>query len=85
MLSVAVDSATEELISQGARFLGILREGFVTEAVRSYLEQRREEIRRAMADSLTELDGSLLASVVALTGLSADRIKQLGGADRWDV
>ncbi len=46
-----VDPATDELISRAAHFLGMSKKDFVAEAVRTYLDQRREEIRRGMAAS----------------------------------
>ncbi|WP_232303793.1 hypothetical protein [Pseudofrankia sp. DC12] len=60
------------------------KKDFVADAVRVYLDQRREEIRRGMAASMKVLDGSLSASVAALTGLSAERIEQLGGVGGWN-
>jgi len=74
-----VDPATDELISQAAHFLGMSKKDFVAEAVRTYLDQRREEVRRGMVASMKVLDGSLSASVSALTGLPAERMEQLGG------
>jgi hypothetical protein len=79
-----IDPATDELISQAAHFLGMSKKDFVAEAVRAYLEQRREEIRRGMIESMRVLDGSLTAGVAALTGLSPERIEQLGGVGEWD-
>jgi hypothetical protein len=79
-----VDPATDELISQAAHFLGMTKKDFDAEAVRAYLEQRREEIRRGMVESMRLLDGSLTSSVAMLTGLSPERIEQLGGVGDWD-
>jgi hypothetical protein len=79
-----VDPATDELISQAAHFLGMSKKDFVADAVRAYLDQRREEIRQGMAASMKVLDGSLSASVAALTGLSTERIEQLGGVGDWN-
>jgi uncharacterized protein (DUF1778 family) len=79
-----VDPATDELISQAAHFLGMTKKDFVAEAVRAYLEQRREEIRRGMVESMRLLDSSLTSSVAMLTGLSPERIEQLGGVGDWD-
>ncbi|KLL13119.1 MULTISPECIES: hypothetical protein [Protofrankia] len=53
-------------------------------ARRSALEQRREEIRHGMVESMKVLDSSPTASVAALTGLSAGRIDQFGGAGDLD-
>lgn len=79
-----VDPETDELISHAAHFLGMTKKDFVAEATRAYLEQRREEIRRGMVDSMKVLDGSLTASVSLLTGLSPDRLEELGGVGDWD-
>jgi hypothetical protein len=78
-----VDPETDELISQAAHFLDMSKKDLVAEAVRAYLDQRREEIHRGMVASMKVLDGSLSASVAVLTGLSAERIEQLGGTGDW--
>lgn len=51
----------------------------VAGATEAYLEQRREELRRGVIESMKLLDGSLTASVSLLTGLSPERIEELGG------
>ena len=79
-----VDPATDELISHAAHFLGITKKDFVAEATRAYLEQRREEIRRGMIESMKLLDGSLGSGVSLLTGLPPERIEELGGAGDWE-
>lgn len=79
-----IDPATDELISQAAHFLGMTKKDFVAEAARVYLEQRREEIRRGMIESMKLLDGTLTSSVAMLTGLSPERIEELGGVGDWD-
>ena len=56
----------------------------MTEAVRAYLDQRREEIRRGMIESMRLLDGSLTSSVAMLTGLPPERIEELGGTGDWE-
>jgi hypothetical protein len=78
-----VDPETDELISQGAHFLGMTKKDFVAEATRAYLELRRKEIRRGMVESMKLLDGSLTASVSLLTGLSPEKIEELGGVGDW--
>lgn len=47
------------------------------------MEQRREQVRIGMLESMEVLDGSLSASVAALTGLSREKIDQLGGVGEW--
>lgn len=79
-----VDPATDELISQGAHFLGMTKKDFVAEATRVYLEQQREQIRAGMIESMKVLDGTLTATVAVLTGLSPERIAELGGTGDWD-
>jgi hypothetical protein len=79
-----IDPETDELITQAAHFLGMTKKDFVAQAAKAYLEQRREEVRQGMIQSMKVLDGSLTTSVAALTGLSAERIDQLGGAGDWD-
>lgn len=70
---------TPPLISQAAHFLGMTKEDFVAEAAKACLEQRREEVRRGMIESMKLLDGSLTSTVTMLTGLSPERMEELGG------
>ncbi|MFD0883264.1 hypothetical protein ACFQ08_01625 [Streptosporangium algeriense] len=79
-----VDPVTDELISQGAHFLGMTKKDLVAEAVRVYLEQERERIRHGMIESMKLLDGSLTSSVSLFTGLSPERINELGGTGDWE-
>lgn len=60
------------------------KKNFVAEATRAYLEQQREKIRAGMIESMKILDGSLTSSVAMLTGLSPERIAELGGVGEWD-
>ena len=83
-----VDPATDKLISQGAHFLGLTkkdsaspRSSAVAEAVRAYLEQRREDLRSGMVEALSVLDGSLTSDVMLLTGLTAQEIDAVGGIE----
>jgi len=79
-----IDPATDELITQGAHFLGMTKKDFVAEATRVYLEQQRERIRAGMIESMKVLDGSLTASVALLTGLTPEQIEELGGVGDWE-
>jgi uncharacterized protein (DUF1778 family) len=79
-----IDPATDELISEAAHFLGMTKKDFVAEAAKAYLEQRREEVRRGMIESMKLLDGSLSSTVAMLTGLSPERIEELGGTGDWE-
>ncbi|MEU6143507.1 hypothetical protein ABZ848_24540 [Streptomyces sp. NPDC047081] len=60
------------------------KKDLVAEAVRTYLEIRREEVRANMLEKMRKLDGSVESSVSLLTGLSPERIKELGGVGEDD-
>ncbi len=74
-----VDPAVDELISQGAHFLGITKKDLVAEAVKDYLAARREEIHSRMREAMKVLDGGTKARVALLTGISTQDIDRLGG------
>ncbi|MFE7752789.1 hypothetical protein [Streptomyces sp. NPDC057428] len=76
-----VDPATDKLISQGAHFLGLTKKDLVAEAVRVYLDQRREDLREGMVAALSVLDNSLKSDVMLLTGLTSEEIDAVGGID----
>jgi hypothetical protein len=76
-----VDPAVDELISQGAHFLGLSKKDLVAEAVKDYLAARREEIHQRMEEAMRVLDGTTKARVSLLTGISPDDIERLGGID----
>lgn len=73
-----VDAAVDELISDGAHFLGMTKKDLVAEAVQVYLEARREDVRASMQAKMRRLDGSLVSSVSLLTGLSPERTRRHG-------
>ena len=52
---------------------------FVAEAVRVYTEARRAEIEQGAREALALLDGSRDRAVQLMSGLSAERIAELGG------
>lgn len=74
-----VDPDVDELISQGAHFLGMTKKDLVAEAVRDYLTAHREEIRRRMEEAMRVLDGTTKARVALITGMSSEDIDRLGG------
>jgi hypothetical protein len=74
-----VDPEVDQLISDGAHFLGLTKKDLVAEAVRVYLEIRREEVRAKMMESMRKLDGSNIARVALITGLSPEQINAVGG------
>jgi hypothetical protein len=74
-----VDERTDELASHAAHFLGMTKKQYVAEAVAYYTEHRRAEIEDGVKAALASLDGSREADVRLLTGLTAERIEELGG------
>ncbi|MGP3955732.1 hypothetical protein ACTWPT_07010 [Nonomuraea sp. 3N208] len=76
-----VDIETDRLITQGAHFLNVTKKDLVADAVKIYMELKREEIRRGVIDAMKVLDGSLKADVMALTGLTAEEIDAVGGIE----
>jgi DNA-binding SARP family transcriptional activator len=53
------DQALDELIAQGAHFLGVTRTQFVTDAIREYLTGRRGDIHRAAGQAMRTLEGGM--------------------------
>lgn len=76
---IKVDQETDELVSQAAHFLGRPKKYIVDAAVREYIDHHREEIYVGVKDALSQLDGSNKAAVSLLTGMSAERLNELGG------
>jgi hypothetical protein len=74
-----VDVAVDELITDGAHFLQMTKKDLVGAAVRMYVEVRREELRQAMLEKMAKLDGSAEADIAMLTGISREKIRELGG------
>ncbi|GAA1611083.1 hypothetical protein ACFQY4_07575 [Catellatospora bangladeshensis] len=74
-----VDPEIDELISQGAHFLGLTKKDLVAEAVKDYLAARREELHRRMTEAMRVLDGSTASRVAMLAGVSPDDVERLGG------
>jgi hypothetical protein len=80
-----VDAEVDELITDGAHFLGMTKKDLVGEAVRVYLELRKAEMREAMLAKLRKLDGSVTSSVALLTGISPEDIDRLGGINEEEL
>jgi hypothetical protein len=78
---IKVDSATDELISHAAHFLGHSKKDVVDIAVREYIENHRAEINEGVRVALAQLDGSLATAVSLLTGFDAGKLAELGGLD----
>ncbi|MCA1710008.1 MAG: hypothetical protein LC808_44670 [Actinobacteria bacterium] len=76
---VKVDEATHALLVHGATALRMTQKDLLAEAVREYLTARREQINTALRETMKILDGTASSHVAALTGLSAERLAELGG------
>jgi HEAT repeat protein len=79
LAQLKVDTSTDRLITQAAHFLGVQKKEYVDEACRFYLEHKREEIRRGMAEALADLDDTAASAVSMLTGISVEDLDRLGG------
>jgi hypothetical protein len=76
-----IDDETDRLATHGAHFLGMTKKQYVAEAVRAYTEARRVEIEKGARDALALLDGSRGRAIELLSGLSPERIEELGGTE----
>lgn len=74
-----VDPAVDELISSGAHFLGITKKDLVADAVRFYLDVRREDMHKRMQGLMHQLDGTRASRVALLAGLSREQLDEVGG------
>jgi hypothetical protein len=79
-----VDPAIDELITNGANFLGMNKKDLVAEAVTFYLDARREEMRARMQALMSQLDGSRAARVALLAGISREQLDSVGGVNEED-
>ncbi|MEU7479449.1 hypothetical protein AB0A63_25905 [Lentzea sp. NPDC042327] len=76
---VKVDQETHALIAHGATALHMSQKDLLAAAVREYLGARREEINAALRRTMATLDGTRSSQVTALTGMSRERLDELGG------
>lgn len=76
---IKVDAQTDKRIADAAHFLGRTKKDIVSDAVREYVDAHRDEINDGIRATLGRLDGSTASVVSALTGLSAERLAELGG------
>ena len=76
---VKVDQETHALIAHAATALHMSQKELLAAAVREYLSTRREEINAALRRTMEVLDGTQSSQVAALTGMSKERLEELGG------
>lgn len=76
---IKVDAATDRRIADAAHFLGRTKKDIVDAAVRDYVDAHRDEINASIAASLSRLDGTRAAVVSEITGLTKERLNELGG------
>ncbi|MGH3822176.1 MAG: hypothetical protein ACRDRA_04950 [Pseudonocardiaceae bacterium] len=76
---VKVDETSHTLLVHGAAALRMMQKDLLAEAVREYLTARRDQINTALREAMSNLDGTESSRVAALTGLSAERLTELGG------
>ena len=81
---IKVDSATDDLISHAAHFLGHSKKDVVDVAVREYIQNHRDEINDGVRAALKQLDGSTASAVSLLTGFDAQKLAELGGITEQD-
>lgn len=74
-----VDPEVDALISHAAHFLGLTKKDLVAEAVRAYLAARHEELAQGVREAMQLLDGTTRSQLTLLTGISPERIDELGG------
>ncbi|MGH3544986.1 MAG: hypothetical protein ACRDPW_03550 [Mycobacteriales bacterium] len=82
MAPVKVDADTDRLLSDAAHLLHMSKKDLLAEAVRDYVTARREQLHRSISETLRTLDGSDASMVGLLTGLSPQRIEELGGVSQ---
>jgi len=76
---VKIDEATHTLLAHGATALRMTQKDLLAEAIREYLTIRRDKINAALRETMQILDGTSASQVAALTGLSTERLAELGG------
>jgi predicted transcriptional regulator len=76
---IKVGAETDALISHAAHFLGATKKSIVDRAIREYVDRHRQEIDAGVRAALQKLDGTNESAVSLMTGLSKDRLEELGG------
>jgi prophage DNA circulation protein len=76
---VKVDQETHDLIAHAATALRVSQKDLLAAAVREYLMAHREQVRESLRRTMQTLDGTAASRVALLTGLSRERLEELGG------
>ena len=76
---IKVAAETDQLIAHAAHFLHTSKKEVVDRAVRDYVEANRDQINDGIRAALAQLDGTNTTAVSIMTGLSPDRLTELGG------
>ncbi|MBP2339252.1 type IV pilus biogenesis protein CpaD/CtpE [Saccharothrix coeruleofusca] len=74
-----VDQETHTLITHAATALHMSQKDLLAAAVREYVGARRDEINAALRRAMQVIDGTEASQVAALTGMSRERLDELGG------
>ncbi|MBS2966516.1 hypothetical protein KGA66_25985 [Actinocrinis puniceicyclus] len=83
-IAVKVSPAGDKLITSGANYLHMSKKDLVEEAVRFYLDARREEMQAGMRELLRELDGTRASRVAMLAGMTREELDSVGGVEEDD-
>lgn len=83
-VAVKVSPAGDKLITSGANYLHMSKKDLVEEAVRFYLDARREEMQAGMRELLRELDGTRASRVAMLAGMTREELDAVGGVEEDD-
>lgn len=67
------------MIAHAAHFLRTSKKDVVDRAVRDYVEANRDQINEGIRAALVQLDGTSTTAVSIMTGLSPERLEELGG------
>jgi hypothetical protein len=76
---IKVSAETDQLIGHAAHFLHTSKKDVVDRAVRDYVEAHRDELNEGIRLAMSQLDGTSATAVSLMTGLSAERLADLGG------
>ena len=83
-VAVKVSPTADKMITSGANYLHMTKKDLVEEAVRFYLDARRDQMQAGMRELLTELDGSRAARVAMLAGITPEELRAVGGVEEDD-